>query len=107
MQIAYSLGQFLGRFGSDGAAETDEQEDEDPDELSTPKGNHCHVIVVHGPKSVFFAGGRIEGGIAHLCIRSEEHCSADDQDGKLECAGEEGAVGLGHATDGRPSAPDA
>ena len=92
-------------FGSYRAAEADDCEDEDPEELSAPESYHHDVVVVHGPQSTTI--GREERAVARSSVGGEEHRAAGDQDGELEEESEEGAVGLRDATDSRPAAPDA
>jgi len=102
-------------LGSEGAAEADDQEDEEPDPLGGPKADHHNVIVVHGPQrraaarhaNVGSSGRREQRAIALHRVRCEQHRAAGDQDGHLEQEGEEGAVGLSGATDVGPASPDA
>ena len=101
-----SLRQIVNLFGSEGAAEADDGEDEEPEPLGAPERDNHDVVVVHGP--ILTDRGRWEErGVARLGVGGEEHRGAGDQDGELEEEGEEGAVGLGDAPDRGPAAPDA
>ena len=93
-------------FGPYSTAEANDGEDEDPDELGAPESQYHDVVVVHGPQ-FGRADGRHERAGARDGVGGEEHRAAGDQDGELEEEGEQGAVGLRDAPDGRPAAPDA
>ena len=95
-----------------GATRANNEEDEEPDELRSPKRDNHDIVVVHCPQGEAIrivsesAGRREKRGIALQSVWCEEHRAAGKKNRQLEQAGENVEVSLSDATEGGPAAPN-